>query len=296
MASITGLHTPTTNAVEVPELWPGLVLDFQKANLVMANLVTRRDMDVANGGDIIHFPVTAAASVVAYTNGKRVTDNLSANTDTEVTLTIDKFYFSGFHIPYHLAAQSKYDIKAERSQAAGYAIAKQIDTDIFALADSLTTTDINDAAATAQVDDLVHTDLIDAFETLNTADVPDTDRAWVFHPSAYGELLAMSGNYFISHDFRTGTPLETGRIGSILGSPVYQSTNVDTVSDGSPAETAINNLYFHKQAFALAMQVTPSVDDVYDADTMGDLFNVKTAYGVAMLRGDFGVCLRSVND
>jgi hypothetical protein len=296
MASITGLHTPTTNAVEVPELWPGLVLEFQKENLVMANLVTRRDMDVANGGDIIHFPVTAAASVVAYTNGKRVTDNLSANTDTEVTLTIDKFYFSGFHIPYHLKAQSKYDIKAERARAAGHAIAKQIDTDLAALADSLTTTDINDASATDQVDDLVIADIVGAFTTLNNNNVPDTDRSWVFHPSAYGELLKMTGNYFISYDFRNGKPLENGLIGQILGSNVYLSTNTDTVSDGSPAETAINNLYFHRQAFALAMQVTPEVDDVYDADTMGDLFNVKTAYGVAMLRGDHGVCIRTVND
>lgn len=282
--------------MEVPEVWPGLVLEFQRANLVMANLVERRDMDVANGGDIIHFPVTAAASVVAYTNGKRVTDNLSANTDTEQTLTINKFYFSGFHIPYHLKAQSKYDIKAERARAAGYAIAKQIDTDVAALADSLTTAIVNDPAATAQTDDLVLADILSAISILDSADVPSTQRQWVFHPSAKKELLGMTGNYFLSYDFRNGKPLETGRIGEINGDPVFISTNVDTRSEGSPAETVYNNLYFHKQAFALAMQVTPDVDDVYDADTMGDLFNVKTAYGVALLRGDFGVRIVTAND
>jgi len=296
MSSITGLHTPTTNAVEVPEVWPGLVLEFQKANLVFANLVTRRDMDVASGGDIGHFPVTAAASAIAYTNGKRATDNLSANTDTEVTLTIDKFYFSPFHIPYHLKAQSKYDIKAERARAAGYAIAKQIDTDVNALSDSLTTSIINDPAATDQTDDLVLADVLDAISTLDSADVPNTERCWVFHPSAKKELLGMTGNYFLSYDFRNGKPLETGRFGEINGDPVYVSTNVDTRSDGSPAETVYNNLYFHKQAFALAMQVMPDVDDVYDADTMGDLFNVKTAYGVALLRGDYGVRIITRND
>lgn len=288
MATLTGLHTPTTNAVEVPELWPGLVLEFQKSNLVFANLVERRDQDVANGGDIIHFPVTAEASAVAYTNGKRVTDNLNANTDTEATLTINKFYFSGFHIPYHLAAQSKYDIKAERARAAGYAIAKQIDSDISALYSSLSNSVINDAA-----DDLVVADIIGAYTTLNAKDVPTTDRAWVFDPSAYGELLSMTGNYFISYDFRQGRPMENGLIGQILGSSVYQSTNVPTVSEGSPASTVYKNLYFHKQAFACAMQVMPSVDDVYDADTMGDLFNVKTAYGVTVLRGDFGVAIET---
>lgn len=296
MASITGLHTPTTNAVEIPELWPGLVLEFQKSNLVMANLVERRDMDVANGGDIIHFPVTAAASAVAYTSGKRLTDNLSANTDTEVTLTIDKFYFSPIQIPWTTAAQVVFDVKAERMRAAGYAIAKQIDTDIGALADSLTSTDVNVPAATAQTGDLALAHILEAYERLNSADVPDTGRAWVFHPSAYTELLGLTGNYFISQDFVGGKPLENGRIGTILGSPVYQSTNVDTATGGSPAETVYNNLYFHKQAFACAMQVAPSVDMGYDIDTMGTLGSVKTAYGVKVLRGDYGVCIKTVND
>lgn len=290
------MHTPTTNAVEIPEIWGDLVLEFLKSNLVMANLVTRRDMDVANGGDKVHFPVTAEASAVAYTDGKRLTDNLSANTDTEAYITIDKFYFSPIQIPWHTAAQVSYDIKAERMRAAGYAIAKQIDTDVAALADSLTTTDINVPAATAQTGDLTVTHIIDAYTTLNNNDVPETDRCWVFHPSAYGELLKISGSYFISYDFRQGRPLETGLIGQILGSPVYQSTNVDTASAGSPAETAYNNLYFHKQAFGLAMQVKPTVEIGRDLDTMGELGSVRAAYGVKVLRGNAGVCVKTIND
>jgi len=294
MAAITGMHTPTTNAVEIPEVWSDLVLKFFRANLVMANLVERRDVDVAAAGDKIHIPVTAAASAVQYTDGKRLTDNLAANTDTEVYIDIDQFYFSPVHVQWNVKAQSKYDILAERMSAAGYAIAKNIDTAVAALADSLTTTDINDAASTDQVDDLVVADIISAYVTLNNNDVPSTDRSWVFHPSAYGELLSMTGNYFISYDFRQGKPLENGMIGQILGSPVYQSTNVDTVSDGSPAQTAYNNLYFHKQAFGLAMQVAPSVEVAWDTDTMGWLGNVRTAYGVKVLRGAAGVCIRSV--
>jgi N4-gp56 family major capsid protein len=289
MASITGLHTTTTNAVEIPEIWSDLMLEFQRANLVMANVVERRDMDVANFGDKIHFPVTAEAPVVLYTNGMRATDNLNANTDTEVTLTLDKPYFSPFHITYNLSAQSKYDLQAERLRAAGYAIAKQIDTDILNLSSSLTSTDVNAAG-----DALALADIIEAYSTLNGANVPMTDRVWVFHTSAYAQLLNMTGNYFISYDFRGNKPLENGLIGQILGSNVYQTTNIDTESSGSPATTKYNNLYIHKQAFALAMQVKPSVDQVYDVDTLGDLYTVKTLYGVAMLRGDFGVCIKTV--
>ena len=297
MASITGLHTSTTNAVEIPEVWPGLVLEFQKANLVMANLVERRDMDVASGGDIVHFPVTATEDVVAYTDGKRLTDNLAANTDNEVTLTIDKFYFSGFQIPYNLQAQSKFDIKADRLRAAGYAIAKQIDTDVATIGASFSKhIDAGTASATAQIGDLIIANIIEAYTTLNGNDVPTTDRNWVFDTSAYGELLAMTGNYFISYDFRQGKPLENGMIGTILGSPVYQTTNGYAGTGGSPAEATVNNLYFHKQAMALAMQVQPDVDMGYDIDTMGELVNVKTAYGVALLRADFGVVIETVTD
>jgi len=261
----------------------------------MANLVTRRDMDVANGGDIIHFPITAEATATAYTDGLRCTDTISANTDTNIDLTIDKFYFSPLHIPWTTAAQVIYDVKAERMRAAGYAIAKQIDSDIGALIASFTD-EINTPAATAQIDDLIVADIIDSYTNLNSSDVPSTERQWAFHPSAYGELLSMTGNYFISYDFRQGKPLENGLIGTILGSPVYQSTNIQTESGGSPAETAYNNGYFHKQAMACAMQVAPTVDMEYDVDTMGDLGNVKTAYGVRMLRADFGVTIKTMND
>jgi hypothetical protein len=117
-----------------------------------------------------------------------LTDNLSANADTEVTLTIDKFYFSGFQIPYNLQAQSKFDIKADRLRAAGYGIAKQIDTDVATIGASFSKhIDAGSSAATGQVGDLVIANIIEAYTELNGNDVPSTDRQWVFDTSAYGE-------------------------------------------------------------------------------------------------------------
>lgn len=290
MSAITGMHTTTTNAVEVPEVWSDLVLEFQRANLVMANLVERRDVDVTHFGDIIHMPVTAEASATAYTNGMRLTDNLSANTDTEKTITINKRYFSALHVQWDVKKQSKYDIKAERMSAAGYAIAKQIDNDVSALADSLTTEIINDPAATGQTDAISLPDIINARRVLNNGDVPMTDRQWVFSPDGEAQLYNISGNYFISYDFRSGRPLENGMLGSIMGDPVYKTTAIDTRTEGSPAETVDNSLYFHKQAFGLAMQTAPEVvSEDENTDTMGYLGAVRTLYGVGVLRPDFGV-------
>src|SRR6185369_16828562 len=296
MASVTGMNTPTTNANEIPEIWSDLVIKFRNKNLVMRQLVTDRSSDLANGGDIAHFPVTASMTAIAYTDGKRLTDNVSANTTGVVDLTVDQFYFTPVMVQWTTNALSMYNIKADRMAAAGESIARKIDSTIGALQSDLTATDINTPAGTDQTGDLVVAHIISAFTTLNAVDVPSTDRAWVFPPSAYGELLGMSGSYFISSDFRSGIPLETGRIGTILGSPVYQSTNVATLSSGSPAETAYANMYFHKDAFGIAMVETPTISMSFDEDTMSDLGSVRAAWGVKTLRADHGVVIRTVND
>lgn len=290
------MNTPTTNANEIPEIWSDLVIKFREKNLVMRQLVTDRSSDLAGGGDIAHFPVTASMTATAYTDGKRLTDNLAANTTGVVDLTVDQFYFTPVMVQWTTNALSKYNIKADRMAAAGESIARKIDATLLALGTDFTATDINTPAGTDQTDDLAVADIIDAFTTLNSSDVPSTDRAWVFHTSAYGELLKMSGSYFISSDFRSGVPLETGRIGSILGSPVYQSTNVQTLSSGSPAETAYMNLYFHRSALGLAMVEMPTISMSFDEDTMSDLGSVRAAWGVKTLRADHGVVIRTVND
>jgi len=281
MSALSNSNNRTTNAVEVPEVWSSLVLEFQKENLVLANLVERRDMDVANYGDVIHFPVTAALSAGSYTDGARATENLSANTDTEVTVTINQAPWVNFCIVWTLSAQSKYDIKAERLRAAVHGVNKSIDSYLAGLTTSFATT-VNSGGGALVLDDVV-----DSFTTLNTANVPSENRAWVLKPICYGDLLKLTGNYFTSIDFRGNKPMTDGQIGMLLGSPVYFSTNMGTV--GSPAVT--RNLYFHKQALGLAMQKDVKVEETYDQDAQGDLVTVKSLYGASVLRADYGVVL-----
>lgn len=296
MAAVTGMNTPTTNANEIPEIWSDLVIKFREANLVMRQLVTDRSADLAGGGNIVHFPVTASMTAIAYTDGKRLTDNLAANTTGVVDLTVDQFYFTPVMVQWTTSALSRYNIKADRMAAAGESIARKIDATLLALGTNFTATDINTPAGTAQTGDLTLAHILSAYTTLNAAKVPASDRAWVFHPTAYGELLGLSGNYFISADFRSGVPLETGRIGMILGSPVYQSTEVATISTGSPAETGYMNMYFHKSALGLAVANEPQISMSFDEDTMSELGSVRAAWGVKTLRADHGVVIRTVND
>ena len=294
MASITSMNDLTTHANYIPSLWPGMIVDFRESNLVMAGLVDRRDIDVANYGDTFYYPITSKGTAVTYAAGNRLSDNLQVDTDSVITLSIDQFKMHPFHIPWNVADQVKYDTMAINMRQAGVAIAEAIDSYVHAVALAGFTTTVNEATATGQVDNISLDDILTAFTTLNTSDVPSGDRAWVFHPSAYKELLNLE--YFTKHDWVDNSPMTTGLIGSMLGSPVYQSTNVGTESDGSPAETAYGNLYLHKDSIALAMQRQPEMEQEYDIDTQGIFGNVRTGYGCVILRADHGIIIHSVND
>ena len=294
MASITSMNDLTTHANYIPSLWPGMIVDFRESNLVMAGLVDRRDIDVANYGDTFYYPITSKGTAVTYAAGNRLSDNLQVDTDNVITLSIDQFKMHPFHIPWNVADQVKYDTMAINMRQAGVAIAEAIDSYVHAVALAGFTTTVNDASATAQVGDISLDHILTAFTTMNTSDVPSGDRAWVFHPSAYKELLSLE--YFTKHDWVDNSPMTTGLIGSMLGSPVYQSTNVGTESDGSPAETAYGNLYLHKDSIALAMQRQPEMEQEYDIDTQGIFGNVRTGYGCVILRADHGIIIHSVND
>lgn len=282
MSALSNSNTRVTNAVQIPEVWSSLVLEFQKEKLVLANLVERRDQDVAAYSDKIHFPVTTAMTSGTYSDGDRASEELQANTDNEVTITIDQTPWINFVITWTLGTQSKYDIKAERLQAAVHAINKTIDSALAALIASSTQSIINPAGGAITRDDVV-----DAFTALNNSNVPVEERAFVFHPTALGDLLKIAE--FTSIDYRDAKPLMNGKIGTLLGSPVYFSTNVATKTLGSPAVTAYRNMYLHKQAIGLAMQKNVSMESGYDQDVQGDLCTVKTLYGVGVLRADFMV-------
>jgi len=291
---LTNENDLTTHANYIPEVWPGMVVDFRESNLVMSNLVNRRDIEVANYGDTFYYPITSKGTAVTYVAGYKLSDSLQVDTDDVITLSIDQFKMHPFHIPWNVADQVKYDTMAINMRQAGVAIAEAIDSYVHSVAIAGFTTHVNDPSGTAQVADLAIDDILTAFTTLNTSDVPSGERAWVFHTSAYKELLSL--DYFVKHDYVDDSPMTTGLIGSMLGSPVYQSTNVGTTTGGSPAETTYGNLYFHRDAIALAMQRQPEMEQQYDIDTQGIFGNVRTGFGCVILRADHGVVIETVND
>jgi len=274
----------------IPEVWSPEILRATEAALVMANLVKRYDSMVQDKGDVIHIPQLSNLTANSKTAQTQV--ELQNPTETEVTIAIDQHYEASFLIEDIARVQSNYDLMAEYTSKAGYAIAKQIDTDLLSLYSTLTSTDVGTYGT-----DIGDATILSAIETLDGADVPEEDRQLVIHYTQKPVLLNI--DKFVRADYlgnyQTPKPAVTGvqsrfLWGDIYGFPVYYSTNVPLTS-ATPNQ--IHNIFFHKEAFALALQLAPRVQTDYILEYLSNLVVVDVIYGFKTIRPTFGVEVRS---
>ena len=116
----------------IPELWSDEVIGAYKTNLVLANLVTKLSHK-GKKGDSIHIPVPARGSASVKAANTQVT--LSAATNTKITVTIDKHYEYSKLIEDIAEVQALSSMRKFYTDDAGFALAKQVDSDLFTLAE-----------------------------------------------------------------------------------------------------------------------------------------------------------------
>jgi hypothetical protein len=293
MANITGQNTSTTGDYRISEVWSERVAEQLQANLQATRTFADFSEEVMSRGDVIHIPSKETAkSVVTFTEGNQLLDNLAAATETGTNLTIETYEVLPFTVSRKLKKQSFYREKDLEYRNAAYAIAKAVDTAILANSSSFDNT-VNSGGGT-----ITNKDLTQALTNLDEADVPETDRTWLFSPASLQDLMDLSGNYFTSFDFAGAKTLVEGTRGllsdMILGSPAIKTTNLPTGSFGSPATSGVYNLYAHRDAIAYAMQFRPTVEETKPGDGVeiniqGQFCNVYTLYGTTAWRTDHGV-------
>lgn len=277
--------TPTTGAVFIPEVWSADILRHTRKNLVLANLVKRYDSDVKMGGDVIHIPRLAEVTARTKTPGTAVT--FDAATENEYTITVNKHKYFAFTVEDIVKAQSRTDLRSEYTEAAGYSLAKAIDSDIAALHSGLSQ---NMAANGVGGDASTLNDagVIAAIELLDAADAPRDGRSFVIHSEAMADLRGV--DKFTRYDAVGKAGLQDGRnnglVANVYGVDVYMSNNVEEEA-GTP--NTLHNLMFHKEAFGLASQVSPKTEAEYSVDELGWKVAAHTLYGVAELRDTFAV-------
>jgi|TARA_R110002020_G_scaffold132967_1_gene296781 N4-gp56 family major capsid protein len=300
MALGSNHQTTTTAAKFIPELWSDEVIAGYKANLVLGNLVTKIN-HAGKKGDTIHIPAPVRGSANAKAANTAVT--LQGDTHTEVQVSINKHYEYSVMIEDITEVQALQSLRRFYTDDAGYALATQVDTDLFTLSEAFQGGTVGGTGASLYEKAVIGgngttlytgnstnaTDLTDAgiramILKLDNADVPSDNRCMVIPPIAANDMLGI--NRFTEQQFiGNGDAIKTGKIGSIYGMDVYVSSNCPSIN--SDAQRV--GVMMHKDALCLAEQMGVRSQTQYKQEYLGDLFTADTLYGVAELRDNAGI-------
>tara|TARA_R110000787_G_scaffold1889_2_gene7938 strand:+ start:1529 stop:2461 length:933 start_codon:yes stop_codon:yes gene_type:complete len=287
----------------IPELWSDEVIAGYKKNLVLGNLVTKINHS-GKKGDTIHIPAPVRGSANAKVADTQVV--LQGDTHGTVNLSINKHYEYSVVIEDIAEVQALSSLRRFYTDDAGYALATQVDNDLFNITEGLqggtvggTGTSLWEKAViggdgatdfvggTSNASDITDAGIRAMILRLDNADVPMSDRCMVIPPIAMNDMLGI--NRFTEQQFiGDGNAIKTGKIGSIYGMDVYVSSNCPTVTTTNSVSVRIG-LMLHKDAVALVEQMGVRSQTQYKQEYLGDLFTSDTLYGVGELRNLSGI-------
>lgn len=279
--------TNTTAATFIPELWSDEIVAAYKNSLVMANVVNKMPMK-GKKGDTIHIPKPTRGTASAKAASTQVT--LQAATESEVVVTIDKHYEYSRLIEDITEVQAQASLRKFYTDDAGYALAKQVDTDLFAEAEgnfTLYTPSgsglVAYTAGTTTAGAFDDASFRDGIQLLDDEDVPMENRVLVIPPSAINTIRGI--DRYMSSDFG-GVGTIKGQIGTLYGIPVVVSTNCPVISGGAGEKLGV---LMHKDAIVFAEQVGVRSQTQYKQEYLSTLFTSDTLYGVQTLRAESGI-------
>ena len=302
MALGTDHVTVTTANTFIPEIWSDEIAAAYKKSLVAANLVKKMSFK-GKKGDTVHIPVPTRGSASAKSASSQVT--LIAATESEVTVSINKHYEYSRLIEDIVEAQALSSLRQFYTDDAGYALGKQVDTDLIQLGriaqggaataaytkgyiggdgSTLYVAANNNASA------LTDAGIRRAIQRLDDSDVPMDGRFFIIPPSSRNTLMGLARyteQAFVGEAGSANT-IRNGEIGNLYGMPVFVSSNADTTSGSTAARACLMG---HKDAFVLVEQVGVRSQTQYKQEYLGTLFTADTLYGVAELRDYASVAL-----
>ena len=303
-----GAVTNTTAATFIPEIWSDEIRAAYEKNLILANLVKKMTMS-GKKGDTIHVPAPIRGA--AYAKAENTAVTVQNDTESEVQIVIDKHYEYSRIIEDITEVQALASLRNFYTGDAGYALARQIDNDLFALGKSLGDGDgsawvnsavyYNDASTglTAYaVDTVAAADVFTdaAFRALiqkqDDADVPMDNRAFVIPPSLRNAIMGI--DRYVSSDFVGGQVVQNGKIGNLYGIDVFVTSNcpvIETAAANSAGGDVKAAMLIHQDTMILAEQVGVRSQTQYKQEFLGTLYTADTLYGVKAYRPDSGFVL-----
>ena len=287
----------TSAATFIPEIWRDEVVAAYQKNLVLANLVKKLSM-TGKKGDTLHIPKPTRGSANAKAEGTAVT--IQNAVESEVLVTINKHFEYSRLIEDITEAQALASLRQFYTGDAGYALANQVDTDLFELGKKFGDDDgtganfvhsnsfMSDGTTTLEASGNTIAAFTDAafrsiIQKMDEADVPMDGRCMVIPPSARNAIMAEER--FSSSDFVNGQTVVNGQIGNLYGVDVFVSNNCPTTVGGKGA------YLFHKDAMVLAEQQGVRSQTQYKQDFLATLYTADTLYGTQVVRPEAGFVL-----
>jgi len=302
-----GFVDNTSAATFIPEIWSDEVIAAYQKNLVLANLVKKLSM-TGKKGDTLHIPKPVRGDAHAKAENTAVT--VQNATESEVQVTIDKHFEYSRLIEDITETQALSSLRQFYTGDAGYALAKQVDSDLFALgkkfgddngsgSDWIHSNSYNfsgssgveayaaDAVAAGDVfNDAGFRELI---QKMDDADVPMDGRCLVIPPSVRNAIMGI--DRYSSSDFVDGRVVNNGQIGNLYGIDIYVSSNcpvIETAADNGAGGDVKAGMLFHKDAMVMAEQQGVRSQTQYKQDFLATLYTADTLYGTQVLRPESG--------
>jgi hypothetical protein len=299
--------TTTKAATFIPEIWSDEVVAAYKKNLVLANLVRKMSFR-GKKGDTLHIPKPTRGSAAAKAAATAVT--IQADTESEVQVLINKHYEYSRFIEDITEAQALASLRAFYTEDAGYALATQVDNDLFLLGQTFgdgtndwthsnsyyidastgLTAFAEDTVAAADV--FTDAGFRALIKKMDDANVPMDGRKLVVPPSVRQTIMGI--DRYNSSDFVDGRGVQNGQIGKLYGIDIYVSSNcpvIETAANNDAGDDVKAALLFHTDTMVLAEQVGVRSQTQYKQEYLANLYTADTIYGVKTVRPEAGFVL-----
>jgi N4-gp56 family major capsid protein len=232
---------------------------------------------------------------------------LIAATESEVTVSINKHYEYSRLIEDIVEAQALNSMRQFYTSDAGYALSRQVDTDLVQLGrlanggstgaqygsafiggDGTTTFDYTANTNTGNASALTDAAIRRTIQRLDDNDTPMDNRFFLIPPSSRNTLMGLA-RYTEQAFVGNGDAIRNGEIGNLYGIPVFTSSNADSASATAAFPTSGSAiarvcLMGHKDSMVLVEQVGVRSQVQYKQEYLATLFTSDTLYGVAALR------------
>lgn len=291
----------TTTQVDdsIPTIVAAQALGYLKANTVFTRLVNRDyENEVATYGNVVKIPYGGSLSVNDKAANTVVT--LQTPADAVYTLTLNKHKEVSFILEDIAKAFARPDWFNVYAGDAMAKMAEQIDSDISALYSGFSQS--IDATSGLGEDDFRN-----ARRLLNAAKAPLTQRYAVLHEDADYELLGIEKVVNRDYAETLGKNASDALVGRFMGFDIFMDQMIAT--SGGEAK----NMFFQRNAIVFASRPLPPApsgagviqrvmaeDGVgirvtmgYDKSHLGMQFTIDCLYGVAEMRDNHGIAVRT---